>query len=124
MPAVEVVLIKEADGTVPLIDWLDRLPMKARAKCVAALTRLESLGHELRRPEADYLRDGIYELRVRLQTVNYRMLCFFHGRAVCVVSHGIVKEERVPVREIDLATLRRARFKSDPARHTFQPGGL
>ena len=26
--------------------------------------RLAQLGHELRRPEADYLRDQIYELRI------------------------------------------------------------
>jgi hypothetical protein len=31
---------------------------KAQQKCLARLKRLEDLGHELRRPEADYLRDG------------------------------------------------------------------
>lgn len=44
------------------------------------------LGHELRRPEADFLRDGIYELRVSLQGQQYRMLYFFHGKVVAVVS--------------------------------------
>jgi hypothetical protein len=34
----------------------------------------------LRRPHADYLEDGIYELRWRNGTVQYRILYFFHGR--------------------------------------------
>jgi hypothetical protein len=28
------------DGTVPLLDWLDSLPKKARAKCIARLQRV------------------------------------------------------------------------------------
>ncbi len=64
MPTVEVIFFQEAEGKKPpLIEWLDGLPAKARLKCLVRLKRLEDLGHELRRPEADYLRDGIYELR-------------------------------------------------------------
>ena len=61
MPRTEVVFYQEEDGTVPIVDWLDDLPVKARIKCLARLARLEELGHELRRPEADLLREGIYE---------------------------------------------------------------
>ena len=74
------------------------------------LARLEQMGHELRRPEADYLRDEIYELRASYQGVNYRMLYFFHGRDAIIVSHGLAKEREVPRREIDLAMRRQARF--------------
>src|SRR5437016_14453652 len=49
------------------------------------------MGHELRRPEADLLRDGIYELRASVQGVHHRVLYFFHGAAVAVVSHGIAE---------------------------------
>jgi len=34
-------------------DWLDSIPKKAQVKCLVKLGRLEKLGHELRRPEAD-----------------------------------------------------------------------
>jgi len=56
--------------------------------------RLRDLGHELRRPEADLLRDGIYELRASLQGIHYRILYFFHGAVAAVVAHGIVEGER------------------------------
>ena len=121
MPPTMVLFYQENDGMVPLLEWLHRLSPKIQAKCVARLKRLEDLGHELRRPEADYLRDGIYELRASLGGVNYRMLYFFHGNLAAVVSHGIVKEQRVPPREIDRAIERKNRFTANPTRYTFRP---
>lgn len=118
MPRTEVILFKEDDETVPLVEWLASVPSKPRTKCIAALTRLEELGHELRRPEADYLRDDIYELRVRFQSVNYRMLYFFHGRTATVVSHGCTKEQAVPKREIDEAIKRKELFERYPRKHS------
>jgi len=120
LPKTRVLLYREDDGTVPLLEWLDSLPSKAVAKCRVRIERLADLGHELRRPEADLLRDGIYELRVGLQGQNYRMLYFFHGKAVVVLSHGLVKEREVPPKEIDRALQRRRRFEANPKEHTHE----
>jgi phage-related protein len=116
-----VVFYQDEDGTVPLLAWLDQLPAQVQAKCLASLTRLEDLGHELRRPEADYLRDGIYELRVRRGTVHYRMLYFFHGQIAAVVSHGLTKERVVPARDIARALEHKQWFTAAQRRHTFTP---
>jgi phage-related protein len=120
LPRTTVVFYQEDDGTVPLLEWFDGIPTRAQDKCRVKLERLQALGHELRRPEADYLRDGIYELRVGLRGVHYRMLYFFHGTIAAVLSHGITKEQRVPAREIDLAIRRKRTFAQDPSRHTYE----
>ena len=120
MPKTKVLLYQEDDGTVPLLEWLDSLPSKAVSKCRVRIERLAELGHELRRPEADFLRDEIYELRVGLQGQNYRMLYFFHGKAVVVLSHGLVKEREVPPREIDKAVKRMRKFEANPKQHTYE----
>ncbi len=122
MPEIRIVFYQESNGDVPMLDWLDGLPKKARAKCFVRIERLAELGHELRRPEADYLRDGIYELRVGLQGVNYRMLYFFTGESFAVLSHGMVKERRVPASDIDNAIERKARFEANPEAHTYREG--
>lgn len=119
MPETEVVFFAEADGSAPLLRWLDEQPAKVQDKCIVRIERLAALGHELRRPEADLLRDGIHELRVAHGRVNYRMLYFFHaGQAV--LSHGLTKEDVVPDREIELAVRRRAAFEQNPAQHTYR----
>ena len=120
MPKTKVVFFKEDDGSVPILEWLDSLQPKALDKCTVRIERLEELGHELRRPEADFLRDGIYELRVGLQHVNYRMLYFFHGRTAAVVSHGLVKEAAVPLKEIEKAIERKRKFARNPKAHTYE----
>jgi ribosome-binding protein aMBF1 (putative translation factor) len=81
---------------------------------------LAFLGHELRRPEADNLRDDIYELRIRSGSVNYRLLYFFHGRTVSVVAHGLTKEAAVPAAAINHAIARKAAFTANPSAHTFK----
>ena len=120
MPKVRVVFYQEDADTVPVLNWLDVLPRKALDKCRVRIERLRDLGHELRRPEADYLRDGIYELRVGLQGRNYRILYFFHGQTVAILAHGVIKERVVPSRDIDEAIARRMKFEKNPKGHTYQ----
>lgn len=121
MPAIDLIFFQEANGKTPLIEWLDGLPQKARIKCLVRLKRLEDLGHELRRPEADFLRDGIYELRASYRGVHYRMLYFFHGKAAVVLTHGLVKEREVPINEIDKAIRAMRIFEGNPSAHAFKP---
>ncbi len=120
MPVTRVLFFRDAAGRVALLEWLDELPRKARAKCIARIERLAELGYELRRPEADFLRDDIYELRVGRGGVHYRMLYFFHGRGAAVISHGLTKRRIVPPKEIDLAVRRKAEFERNPATHTHE----
>ena len=120
MPKTRVVFYQEDADTVPVLDWLDSLPSKALDKCRVRIERLRDLGHELRRPEADYLRDGVYELRVGLQGRNYRILYFFHGQTIAILAHGVIKERVVPSRDIDEAIARRMKFEKNPKRHTYQ----
>lgn len=118
MPRTELIFFKETDGLVPLVRWLDRLQEKAREKC---FVRLEEMGHELRRPEAENLGAGIYELRAKHHGVNYRMLYFFHGSAAVIVTHGFAKQQAaVPPGEIRLATQRKRAFEANPPMHTFK----
>jgi len=117
---IHVVLYKEDDETVPVLEWLDKLPNKIQDKCAARIKRLQVFGHELRRPETDYLRDGIYELRVRYRHVNFRLLYFFHGNQIVVLTHGLTKEREVPPREIDKALTLRRTFESAPESHTVR----
>ena len=122
MPAVESIFYQDVKGkTPPLIEWLDGLSPRARVKCPVRLKRLEDLGHELRRPEADFLRDGIHELRASYQGVHYRMLYFFHGSKAVVVTYGVVREREVPTREIERAIRTKSAFEMDAAIHTFKP---
>lgn len=122
MPRTLVVFYKDREGNVPVLDWLDALPAKIQDKCVVKIERLREHGHELRRPEADLLRNGVYELRVGREGMNYRILYFFHGRVAAVLAHGLTKEQEVPVKDIERVLERKRLFEQDPKGHTYREG--
>jgi len=123
MPRTHVAFYQEADGEAPVVDWLrELLRTNARAwsNCRARLELLAQFGHELRRPAADYLRDGIYELRAKQGHVHYRLLYFFHGRQVAILAHSLTKEDKVPNADIERAIKRKKLFESNPEAHTYE----
>jgi len=120
MAKSRVVIYREEDGSVPFVDWFRELPTHAKDKVLVRVERLRQLGHELCRPEADFLRDGIYELRATTRGVHYRVLYFFHKQIAAVLAHGVIKESAVPNRDINLAIRRRLLFEADPSKHTLE----
>jgi putative component of toxin-antitoxin plasmid stabilization module len=123
LPPVEIVFFKDNDGRAPVQDWLERLRLQdslGHDRLVARIRRLARLGYELRRPEADYVRDGLYELRARSGHVNLRILYSFHGRLVVVLLHALTKEDRLPEADLRRALDRKLRFDQDPIRHTLE----
>ncbi len=124
MPQTEVRFYRNDSAVSPVVEWLRELPDPSRAirsKCDACLRALRAEGHELRRPTADSLRDGIHELRFRVGNVHYRLLYFFHSaeRNVAVVAHVLTKEGAVPDKDINHAIACMNAFEQDPDAHTY-----
>ena len=122
MPRTVVVFYQEDPKDVPVLDWLKELRrtnQRAYESCVGAIARLSEFGYELRRPLADILRDGIYELRVGKGHVNFRLLYFFHGRNLAILSHALTKEDKIPNSDIERAIRRKNAFEADPSKHTY-----
>jgi phage-related protein len=121
MPRTEIRVFRDENGSIPIQEWLDVLESKnpkVYAKCLARILELEAKGNEMRRPHADMLRNGIYELRASFSRIHYRMLYFFFGRNVVILSHGLSKEDTVRAEDIRLAQLRREKLKRDPDKFT------
>jgi len=125
MPPCQVKRFREAAGGVPFDEWVRTLSASGKTQNLQAvhdlagvLTRLSSEGHELRRPTSSPLRDGVHELRFRVKKVNYRVLYFFAGAGLAVISHGCTKEGEVDDADIDSAVARLKQFKANPKRHT------
>lgn len=114
MPQTDVTFYREGEAIL-FREWLSHLPIPAQSKCLNYVRLLEAFGHELRRPTADFLRDGIYELRPTSQNVNYRILYAFVGKQAAIVSHGIAKTAKVPDIEIERAIERVKRCRSNPS---------
>ena len=123
MPKTQVVFYRKQEGGSPVVEWLQELKEtneKAWANCRVRIEQLAASGHELRRPAADFLQDGIYELRAKQGHVQYRILYFFHGRNVAILAHSLTKEDEMPDVDIERAIARKKLFVANPTEHTYE----
>lgn len=100
----EMVFYERANGEVPAQEFLDSLPIKLREKTLRSLALLQELGPQLRGEEAEYIRDGLFELRTQFGSDITRVFYFFFvGRKIAVTSGFIKKSQKTPRREIERA---------------------
>ena len=123
MPATDVFFYQDEEGRVPVLDWLLALRERnerAFRKCFGVIQLLTQSGCDLRRPHADLLRDGVYELRTRVGNVNYRILYGFVGKDVALLAAGFTKEKKIPGKEVERAMTRIEKYKANPEAHGFR----
>jgi len=107
----EVEFYETRPGRCPTQEFLDSLQVKERVFAQRGLARLETFGPALRRPHIDYLRDDIYEIRVRAPGGHLRFFYFFFVGRKIIVTHAIKKKtDSVPPAEIDRAVTHRADY--------------
>ncbi|MBF0523443.1 MAG: type II toxin-antitoxin system RelE/ParE family toxin [Candidatus Omnitrophica bacterium] len=91
-------------GNCPVEQALKELSEKEDMKVRAYLKILKECGHTLHRPIADYLGNGIYELRPQ----NHRVFYFFFLKDSVVLLHVIRKKtDRIPSGDLALCIKRK-----------------
>lgn len=92
-------------GESPVKEFIKALPQNERAKVFAYIAELKNQGHNLRRPLADYLGQGIYELRPKANRVFY----FFFLKNSAVLVHAIRKKtDKISNRDLEVCLKRKS----------------
>jgi phage-related protein len=121
MPKVEVVYYQDSSGEAPVIKSFEKIRKRQKrvyAKFKSRILLLESEG-KICRPNGDYLRDDIYELRCDCNNGAYRLLYFFH-RKRAVVCHWVQKKsEKELDKAINVAVERKNLYFQDPDKRTY-----
>jgi phage-related protein len=94
----------EVEGKVPMIEFLEGLSVRERAKvfaCIEKLVELKSNGIAPRENMSKHLEDGIFELRVSFETRIARSFYFYKSERRLIFTHGFVKKtQKTPKSEI------------------------
>jgi len=97
-------------GRFPVEEFIHSLPPDERKKIYSYISALREFGHRLRRPMADYVTQGLYELRPRANRVFY----FFYLNESAILVHAIRKKSyKLPEKDIKLALKRKARAEAE-----------
>ena len=101
-----------SSGSKPVEEFLDSLSDKHARKVAWVLRLVERLD---RVPE-QYLKklvgtDQLWEIRIQTGGKSYRLLGFFHGPVLLILTSGFVKkQQKTPRQEIELAERRRTEY--------------
>ena len=107
MPPVRIERFRTASGADPVLAFLESLPPLHRATCEEVIGFLASGEIDDRPRHRDYLGDGLWELRISLGKLQYRIL-YTVDRGVATLLEGFQKKtQQTPKRRLDLAKARR-----------------
>jgi len=99
----------DTDGNIPVKRFIHSLNLKEQARIYAYIRQLKREGSNLRRPMADYLRSGIYELRPQKNRIFY----FFYLKDNAVLVHAIKKKtEKIPENDLKLCLKRKNQIET------------
>ena len=107
----------EVNGKVPMIEFLDSLSDKERAKIFAYIEKLVELKNSRMQPKENlskHLEDGIFELRVSFENRILRSFYFYEAEKQIIFTHGFVKkEQKTPNNEIETAKAIRKSWRGE-----------
>ena len=84
-------------------DFLSNLTMKEKEKIDYVLDLLVA-EHRLSTNFVKYIRNGLYELRIKSENNNYRIFFCFDGQKIVVLFSAFKKKtQKTPLKEIDRA---------------------
>lgn len=105
----KIIFYKTESGRVPVKEFLANLPDKFSKKVVWTLRSVRELDFVPKQ----YLKkltntDDIWEIRATIGSNTFRLLCFFDGTDLIIVTNGFAKKtNKVPKQEIQLAEERK-----------------
>lgn len=106
----EIEFYETENGKCPMIEFLDSLDPKIKAKTLRTIDLLETNGKNLREPYSNPMGDGMFELRTKQGSNITRVFYFFFVGNKAVLTNGFVKKtKKTPKSELDLVR----KYKSD-----------
>jgi phage-related protein len=107
------VIYYSKNGKIPIVDFLKTLPNKDQVKILREIDLLEQYGFSLGMPYIKKMKDsdGLWELRIKQSSNNYRVFYFSFTDNKFVLLHGFKKKtQKTPKKEIELALRRKQDF--------------
>ena len=113
----EVEYYQKENGEIPVVDFLETLPAKLRAKAYHDIMLLKRLGINIRAPYSAPIKGkkyrGLFELRTKFSSDITRIFYFLFDKNKFVLLHGFVKKsDKIPERELERALAHKLDYES------------
>ena len=107
----EIEFYETESGKKVILDFLDSLPVKHRARAIREIELLEEFGTDLTMPHVKQIEGKLWELRIKASSNISRIFYFILMSNKFVLLHGYIKKtNKTPEREKDIAKKRMADY--------------
>lgn len=93
-----------ADGAIPVLEYIDELPDKEKAKILKYIEFLRERNGVLDEPYSKHIKGKVRELRVDFTRNRHRIFYFtFIGKTIILLHAFLKKTDKTPLLEINKA---------------------
>ncbi len=104
-----VVFYREANGRVPVDEWIHTLPAREIGRVLKSIGLLEAYGVRLGMPHTRHLRGKVWELRIAAGRKRFRILYAPLAANKFLLMHAFAKKtEKTPSQDLAMAERRLA----------------
>ena len=89
-----IIFYEKEDGTTPVQEFLDKLPVKHHAKALRDIDILEKYGTSLTEPNVKHIKGKLWELRIKSASDISRIFYFVPVGKSIILLHGFVKRRK------------------------------
>ena len=95
---------EKSNGKIPVKEFLNKLEKKMRTKALREIVLLTDHGRDLREPHVKYMKNGVFELRIKTGSDISRIFYFFFTGEKIILTNGFIKKtQKTPSKEIEKA---------------------
>jgi phage-related protein len=100
----KIIYYKTENGKEIVKIFIDSLNTKMKAKAFWEIGILEEKGKKLKKPYCDYIKEGVWELRIDFASNIARIFYFFFDGKNIILTNGFIKKtKKTPIKEIEKA---------------------
>jgi phage-related protein len=100
----KIIYYKTINNKEPVKKFINNLNIDMQAKAVWEISLLAEKGKNLTEPYCKYIKDGVYELRIRWSKDISRIFYFFYIADTIILTNGFLKKtNKTPQNEIQKA---------------------
>lgn len=103
----EIIFYTKDNGKVPVAEFLDNLELlneELWAKAIIKIDLLAEFGFKLTEPHVKFIKNGVYELRIKFDNNHTRIFYFFAKGKKIILTNGFIKKtNKTPSKEIKIA---------------------
>lgn len=97
----------KTNGRSPVLELINKLSIKDRAKVLGSLQNVQELGFDCQRVQFRQIRGKLWEIKIKMSSGEFRLFYVTLQRSIITVLHGYIKKtQKAPAKEIELAEKR------------------